>query len=137
MGTKLRETNRRIRSHILSDTRSISHLAVQLVLVDAVRTGRFADVAGATCKHQAVVDTVFLRVQQVRTVMHVSLIMCRGGWGGYLPFATESKMNLVGLVIASGGRGRAGRHFFDDRLLLLVLFFACVGIKLSENLSRL
>lgn len=85
---------RRIRSHILSDTRSVSHLTVQLVLVDAVRRSRFADMASATGKHETVVDSVFLGVQQVRA------------------FATESKMNLVGLVIASGGRGRAGRHYF-------------------------
>lgn len=78
MGAKLRETNRRIRSHILSDTRSISHLAVQPVLVDAIRTGRFADVAGAAGKHQAVVDTVFLWVQQVRAAISVSLAIQQG-----------------------------------------------------------
>lgn len=78
MGAKLRETNRRIRSHILSDTRSISHLAVQPVLVDTIRTGRFADVAGAAGKQQAVVDTVLLGVQQVRAVISVSLAIQQG-----------------------------------------------------------
>lgn len=62
IGAEIRETNRRIRSHILSHTRSVSHLTVELVLVDAVRAGRFADVAGSTGKHQAVVDAVFFGV---------------------------------------------------------------------------
>lgn len=67
MGTEIRETNRRIRSHILSHTRSVSHLAVELVLVDAVRSSRFADVAGSTGKHQTVVNAVFFGVKQVGT----------------------------------------------------------------------
>lgn len=36
MGTETRETNRWIRSHILGHTSSVSNLAVQLVLVNAI-----------------------------------------------------------------------------------------------------
>ena len=71
MGTEIWETNRRIRSHILSHTRSISHLTVQPVLVNAVRSGRLADVAGSARKHQTVVDTVFFWIKQVGAVKNL------------------------------------------------------------------
>lgn len=65
MGAKTWETNRRIRSDILSHTGGISNLSAEFVLVDAIGGGRFADVACATGEHEAVVDAIFLRVEQV------------------------------------------------------------------------
>lgn len=65
MDAEIWETNRRIRSHILSHTRGIPHLAVQFVLVDAVRGGRFTNVAGSAGEHKTAVDTVFFGVEQI------------------------------------------------------------------------
>ena len=79
MRAEIWETNRRIRSHILSHTRSVSHLTVQLVLVNAVRSGRLANVAGSARKHQTVVDTVFFGIKQVGAVKNLLVDYRRGG----------------------------------------------------------
>ena len=79
MGAEIWETNRRIRSHILSHTRSVSHLTVQLVLVNAVRSGRLANVAGSARKHQTVVDTVFFGIKQVGAVKEFVSRLLQGG----------------------------------------------------------
>ena len=71
MRAEIWETNRRIRSHILSHTRSVSHLTIQPVLVNAVRTGRLANVAGSARKHQTVVDAVFFGIKQVGAVTNL------------------------------------------------------------------
>lgn len=112
MGTEIWETNRRIRSHILSHTRSISHLTVQPVLVNAVRSGLLADVAGSAREHQTVVDTVFFWIKQVGAVKNLLVDYRRveGAQKSNVPFATETEMDLVGLAITSGGRRRTGRH---------------------------
>lgn len=68
VGAEVWETNRRIRPDILSHTSSVSHLTVQLVLVNAVRASWLADVASAARKHQAVVGAVFFRIKQVGAV---------------------------------------------------------------------
>ena len=68
MGAKAWETNRRIRSDILSHTGGISDLSAEFVLVDAIGGGRLADVARAAGEHQAIIDAIFLRVQQVRAM---------------------------------------------------------------------
>lgn len=56
------ETNRRVGADILSNPRSVADLTVELVLVDAVGSGRFADVAGAAGEHELVGNAVFLGV---------------------------------------------------------------------------
>ena len=112
MGAEIWETNRRIRSHILSHTRSVSHLTVQLVLVNAVRSGLLADVAGSAREHQTVVDTVFFWIKQVGAVKNLLVDYRRveGAQKSNVPFATETEMDLVGLAITTGGRRRTGRH---------------------------
>lgn len=67
IGTEIWETNRRIRSHILSDTGSVSHLTIQLVLIDTIRGSGFADLARSTGKHELVGVAVFFRIKQVGT----------------------------------------------------------------------
>ena len=79
MRAEIWETNRRIRSHILSHTRSVSHLTVQLVLVNAVRSGRLANVAGSARKHQTVVDAVFFGIKQVGAVKEFVSRLLQGG----------------------------------------------------------
>lgn len=64
----LRETNRGVRGNILSDTSSISNLAVELVLVDAVGGSGLADVTGAAGEHELVGDAVLLGVEQVGAI---------------------------------------------------------------------
>lgn len=61
-------TNRGVRGNILGDTGSISNLAVEFVLVDAVGGGGLADVAGAAGEHELVGDAVLLGVEQVRAM---------------------------------------------------------------------
>lgn len=56
---------RRIRSHILSHTSSITNLAMEVVLVDTVGRGRLAHMAGAAGEHQLVIDAVLLGVEKV------------------------------------------------------------------------
>lgn len=58
-------TNRGVRGNILSDTGSVSNLAVELVLVDAMGGGGLADMAGAAGEHELVGDAVLLGVEQV------------------------------------------------------------------------
>ena len=67
VGAEIWETNRRVRSHILSHTGSIPHLAVQLVLIDTVGSGRFRYVTSSTGKHEPVGIAVFFRIEKVGT----------------------------------------------------------------------
>lgn len=41
---------------------------MEMVLVDTVRGGRLADMAGTAREHQSVVDAIFLGVEQVGAV---------------------------------------------------------------------
>lgn len=70
---KSRKTNRRVGSHILSHTSSISDLTVKLVLVHTVRGGRLTDVTGAASEHKLVGSAIFLGVEEVRA-MHMLAI---------------------------------------------------------------
>lgn len=65
---RLGGTNRGVRGHILSNTGSVSNLAVQLVLVDAVGGCGLADVAGTAGEHELVGDAVLFGVEQVRAM---------------------------------------------------------------------
>lgn len=61
----LGKTNRGVRGNILSNAGSVSNLAVQLVLVDAVGGCGLADVAGTAGEHELVGDAILLGVEQV------------------------------------------------------------------------
>lgn len=90
---RARKTNRRIRAHILSDTCGVPHLTVELVLVDTVRGCGFTDMASTTGVHELVGGAVFLGVKKIGAL------------------AAETKVDLIGLLRAVGGRGRGtGRH---------------------------
>lgn len=73
-GGVARETNRRVGADILRDTSSVAHLAVEFVLVDAVRAGRFTDVAGAAGEHQLIGGTILLGIKQVGAKKNVSAL---------------------------------------------------------------
>lgn len=62
---ELGATNRGIRGHVLGHTGGVSDLAVELVLIDTVRGGRLADVAGAASEHQLIGNAILLGIEQV------------------------------------------------------------------------
>lgn len=68
-------------------------MAVELVLIDTVGTGRFTDMAGAAGEHELVGGAVLLGVKQVGA------------------FAAEFEVNLIGLLgVTTGSWRRTGRH---------------------------
>jgi hypothetical protein len=58
-------TNRGVRGNILGDTSSITNLAVEFVLIDAVGGCGLADVAGTAGEHELICDAVLLGVEKV------------------------------------------------------------------------
>jgi hypothetical protein len=70
--TKRRNTNRWIRSHILSNTGGVTDLAMEVVLINTVRGCGLADMAGTARKHQLIVGSILLGVQQVGAIGEVS-----------------------------------------------------------------
>lgn len=107
-------TNRRIRADILSDTSGGADLAVELVLVDTVGTGRFSDMTGTAGKHELVGVTILLWVEQVGTSDGLAIIL-KSDWLKDAPFTAEAEMDLVGLLgVATGGGRRAGGHIDNE-----------------------
>jgi hypothetical protein len=68
-------TNRRIRADILSDTSGGADLAVELVLVHTVGTGRFSDMTGTASEHELVGVAILLWVEQVGTNDGLAIIL--------------------------------------------------------------
>ena len=79
------ETNRGVGAHILGDTGGITDLAVELVLVDTVGTGRFADMAGAAGEHELVGGAVLLGIKQVGAKQFVNT----RSFGSFCPFGRK------------------------------------------------
>lgn len=66
---------------------------MEVVLVDTVRRGRLADMAGAAREHQLVIDAVLLGVEQIGA------------------FTAELEVNLIRWLGVATSRGRrASRH---------------------------
>jgi hypothetical protein len=107
-------TNRRIRADILSDTSGGADLAVELVLVDTVGTGRFSDMTGTAGKHELVGVTILLWIEQVGTSDGLAIIL-KSDRLKDSPFTAEAEMDLVGLLgVATGGGRRAGGHIDSE-----------------------
>lgn len=128
------ETNRGVGADILSNTRSVADLTVELVLVDAVGSGRFADVAGAAGEHELVGNAVFLGVEQVGAALGISQqVFTLDGVGECseaLPFAAEAEVNLVRLLgVATSGRRRRTRGHRVGRIGIERLWMLVASVQ--------